>query len=105
MRQEQKSHVSGAQGWPPAAVGPRAGLHATPVPGGLNVQLLLVFVSFFLPFKKDLFIHLFGYAGSWLRHIGSISFYAVFGNSSCGMRDLVSQPRIKPGPPALGVWS
>ena len=24
---------------------------------------------------------------------------------SCGMWDLVPQPGIKPGPPALGVWS
>ena len=24
---------------------------------------------------------------------------------SCGMRDLVPRPGIKPGPPALGMWS
>ena len=36
--------------------------------------------------------------GSWLQHMKSLIF-------SCGMWGLIPLPRIKLGPPALGVWS
>ena len=49
-----------------------------------------------------LFIY-FGSAGSSLRHAGSL--VAGCGLLSGSMRDLVPQPGIKPGPPALGACS
>ena len=70
------------------------------------------FFSFFFIFY--LFIYLSGCAGSLLRHAGSLlprarSLLWRAGSFSCGMRtlscsmwDLVPQPRVKPGPPALG---
>ena len=36
--------------------------------------------------------------GSWLQHMKSLIF-------SCGIWGLIPWPRIKLGPPALGVWS
>ena len=49
-------------------------------------------------------IYLFGCTGSSLlaRGIFSCGMWDLF---SWGMRDLVPWPGMKPGPPALGVWS
>ena len=64
----------------------------------------------YLPFK-NIYLFLFDCTRSYLRHVGSSILVAVCGIVSCGMWtlscrmcDLVPQPGIKPGPPALGVW-
>ncbi|XP_057561359.1 nuclease EXOG, mitochondrial isoform X2 [Hippopotamus amphibius kiboko] len=50
-----------------------------------------------VPFFFLLNIYLFGCTESWLWHAGSLV--------AARMWDLVPQPGIKPGPPALGAWS
>ena len=72
-------------------------------------QISFCWVFFFLTFV--LFVHLPGWMGSKLQHVGSSVFVAackIFSCSvwplSCSMRDLVPWPEIKPGPPALRSW-
>ena len=50
-------------------------------------------------------IYVFGCVASLLPHAGSLIFIAACWIFSCGMWDLVSRPRIEPGPPALGAQS
>ena len=76
----------------------------------LHYQLSLKPCYFF----KKIFIYVFIYFGctrSSLRHVGSPLRHVGFLVAACGllvaacMWDLVPQRGIKPGPPALGVWS
>ena len=57
-----------------------------------------VLFAWFLIF---IFTYLFGCAGSQL--LLARSFSRGMQTLSCGMRDLVPRPRIKPGPPALEI--
>ena len=56
----------------------------------------------FMFFKSTYF---FGCTRSWLQHTGSSIFVVAHGNFSCHMWDLVPQPGMKPGCPALGARS
>ena len=41
----------------------------------------------------------------WVKKKNDVFIYLSALGLSCGMWDLIPQPGIKPGPPALGVWS
>ena len=56
-------------------------------------------------FKKKMFIYVFGCAGSYLRHLGSLIFIVACKIFSCSLWDLVLLPGIEPWPPALGAQS
>ena len=56
-------------------------------------------VSYFL----KVYIYFIYFAALGLTACGVLILVAACGVFSCGMRDLVPQPRITPGPPAMGA--